>query len=145
MITGVEIDFVVVDALAALALYEQLFDVSRIEVTALPKGQNEAVFSVYGTRFHLLDENAAFGLSAPTVTQSVWFNVSVPDIAVAYEAAMRCGCTQIMAITQMKEMGVSNAMFADPFGYTWMLHQVHKIVPFKQRVEFMTKEKKSDE
>lgn len=42
--TGVEIDFIVTDSLAALDLYERIFEVERIEVTSFPKGQNEAVF-----------------------------------------------------------------------------------------------------
>ena len=54
--TGVEFDFVVKDSLQALALYESIFEVERLEVTDLPVGQNEAVFTIYGTRFHRLDE-----------------------------------------------------------------------------------------
>lgn len=49
--TGVEFDFVVKDSLQALALYESIFEVERLEVTDLPVGQNEAVFTIYGTRF----------------------------------------------------------------------------------------------
>ena len=35
---GVEIDLVVMDTLAALELYEKIFDVERVEVTSFPKG-----------------------------------------------------------------------------------------------------------
>ena len=59
--TGVEIDMVVEDSLSALELYEKIFDVERVEVTTFPKGQNEAVFTLYGVRFHMLDENPDFG------------------------------------------------------------------------------------
>jgi hypothetical protein len=33
----------------------------------------------------------------------------------------------------MAAYGVSNAIFRDPFGYIWMLHQVHKEVSFEER------------
>lgn len=80
--TGVEIDFVATDSLAALKLYEKIFPVERVEVTDLPRGQNEAVFTIYGVRFHMLDENPEFQLLAPKADapQSIWFNVLVPDI-----------------------------------------------------------------
>ena len=57
---GVEIDMVVTDSLKALELYEKVFDIERLEVTDFPKGENEAVFSLYGVRFHMLDENPNF-------------------------------------------------------------------------------------
>ena len=40
---GVEIDFVVTDSLKALELYEKIFDIERVEVSNLPKGENEVV------------------------------------------------------------------------------------------------------
>lgn len=134
---GVEIDFVVKDCLETLALYEKIFEVERIEVTSFPKGQNEAVFSIYGTRFHLLDENPEFQLIAPKPgdSTSLWFNVLVPDIKKVHEAAMNAGCTQIQNVTDMMDFGVSNSVFTDPFGYMWMLHQIHRVVSFEERVQ----------
>lgn len=134
---GVEIDFVVKDCLETLALYEKIFEVERIEVTSFPKGQNEAVFSIYGTRFHLLDENPEFQLLAPKPgdSTSLWFNVLVPDIKKVHEAAMNAGCTQIQDVTDMMDFGVSNSVFTDPFGYMWMLHQIHRVVSFEERVQ----------
>lgn len=136
---GVEIDMVVTDSLEALSLYESIFEVKRIEVTHFEKGRNEAVFSVYDTRFHLLDENSEFGLCAPKpdVPRSVWFNITVPDIEEVYALAMRAGCTEIQAVTAMPDFGISNAMFTDPFGYVWMLHQVHREVSFEERMRLM--------
>lgn len=136
---GVEIDFVVTDSLAALSLYEQIFDVKRIEVTSLPKGQNEAVFSVYDTRFHMLDENTEFQLVAPKPgdPKPLWFNVMVEDLKQVHEKAMNAGCTEIQAVTEMQDFGVSNSMFADPFGYLWMLHQIHREVSFEERMKIM--------
>ena len=138
--TGIEIDFVVTDCLLALELYEKLFDVERIEVTNLERGQNEAVFTVYGVRFHMLDENPQFHLIAPKpgAQQSMWFNVLVPDIAGTYGAAMQAGCTQVQPVSEMPEMGASNAIFLDPFGYVWMLHQIHREVSFEDRLKWMT-------
>ena len=37
---GVEIDFVVSDSLKALELYEKIFDIERVEVSDLPRGEN---------------------------------------------------------------------------------------------------------
>lgn len=73
---------VVPDSLEALALYEKIFDLKRVEVSDFPKGENEAVFTLYGVRFHLLDENPNFELFAPKKDEpkTIWFNLLVPDI-----------------------------------------------------------------
>lgn len=135
--TGVEIDFVVKDSIEAIEFYEKIFDLERIEVTDFPRGQNEVVFSIYGTRFHMLDENEEFHLMAPKEdVMSIWFNVMVPDIKVVHEAAMEAGCKQIQEVTEMMDFGVSNSIFTDPFGYLWMLHQIHREVSFEERVEY---------
>jgi len=133
---GVEIDMVVKDSLAALELYEKIFEVERIEVTSFPRGQNEAVFTIYGVRFHLLDENPEFQLKAPgeAGVQSMWFNVLVPDIKETFAKALAAGCREVQPITEMKEYGVTNASFMDPFGYHWLLHQMHQVVSFEERV-----------
>ncbi len=135
--TGVEIDFVVTDSLAALALYEKIFEVQRVEVTSFPKGQNEAIFTVYGVRFHMLDENPEFQLVAPKpgVPQSMWLNVLVPDIKQVHQKALDAGCTEVQPVTELADYGVSNALFTDPFGYVWMLHQIHRVVSFEDRVK----------
>lgn len=136
-LNGVEIDFVVTDSLAALALYEKIFEVQRVEVTSFPKGQNEAVFTVYGVRFHMLDENPEFQLVAPKpgMPQSMWLNVLVPDIKQVHQKALDAGCTEVQPVTEMADFGVSNALFLDPFGYVWMLHQIHRVVSFEDRVK----------
>lgn len=135
---NVEIDFVVTNSRAALKLYENIFEVERVEVTDFPTGQNEAVFTIYGTRFHLLDENPEYQLFAPKagVPMSVWFNVVVPDIQKTYEKALSAGCTDIQPVTEMPEMGAANAMFSDPFGYTWLLHQIYREVSFEERSRY---------
>lgn len=137
--TGVEIDFVVQDSIKALELYESMFEVERVEVTGYERGRNEAVFTVYGTRFHMLDENPECMLIAPKPEdpKTMWINVMVPDIQATYEKAMAAGCAAIQPPVHMEEMGVTNAMFADPFGYIWMLHQIHKVVSFEERCRIM--------
>ena len=139
MTVGVEIDFVVPDSREALELYERIFEVERSEVTDLERGQNEAVFSVYGARFHLLDENPEFGLIAPgkDAPQTMWMNVMVPDIRRTHEAAQAAGCREVQAVTEIPQMGVINSVFTDPFGYMWMLHQVHRELSFEERVQVM--------
>lgn len=134
---GVEFDFVVTDSLKALALYEKIFEVERIEVTDFPVGQNEAVFSIYGARFHMLDENPEFQMIAPKPgdPKPFWFNVMVPDIGKVHQSAMDAGCTEIQPVTKMEDYGVSNSVFTDAFGYMWMLHEMHEVVSFEDRVK----------
>lgn len=127
MKNGVEFDFVVTESLKALELYEQIFDLVKIEVTDLPKGENEVVFSIYDTQFHMLDENPEFQLLAPALdgSHSFWFNVIVPDITNTHMKALSLGCSEVQPVLELLEFGVSNSCIKDTFGYTWMLHQVH--------------------
>jgi PhnB protein len=143
-VTGSEIDFVVTDSLKALALYEKIFDVERVEVTDFPRGENEVVFTLYGVRFHMLDENPEFSLNAPNPDEprSVWFNILVPDVQSTFTKAIDAGCTEIQAVTEMPEYGISNAIFSDPFGYQWMMHQIHKKVSFEERVKMWEEKRK---
>lgn len=136
-ITGVEIDMVQKDCLKALALYEQVFEVDRLEVTAFEPGNNEAVFTIYGVRFHMLDENPAYSLIAPIPEgpKPMWLNVAVPDIRATYAKAMALGCKEIQPVTEMADYGVINAVFQDPFGYLWMLHEIVRLVSFEERVQ----------
>jgi len=144
MITGVEIDMVVKDSIKALELYEKIFEVERVEVTDMGEQGSEAVFTIYGTRFHLLNENPDFMLFAPKegVPQSMWINIAVPNIKTTYDAAIVAGCKEIFGINDMPEMGVKNAMFADQFGYGWMLHQIDRIVSHEERIEILNGAKK---
>lgn len=133
---GVEIDMIVPDSLEALKLYESIFEVEKIEVTSFPKGQNEAVFSIYGTHFHMLDENPEYQMIAPKPgdPKPIWYNVTVPDIKKTYAKALAAGCTEIQPITEVQTHGVINAMFSDPLGYIWMLHEVVREVSFEDRI-----------
>lgn len=141
--TGVEIDFVVPESLKALELYGKIFELIPLEVTNLPKGENEVIFSIYGVRFHMLDENRAFQLLAPDPAHpnTIWFNIMVPDIHDTYRKAMDAGCTEVQPVIELADFGVSNAMFTDPFGYLWMLHQVHREVSFEDRMKLWEEER----
>ncbi|OPX89874.1 MAG: Glyoxalase-like domain protein [Pelotomaculum sp. PtaB.Bin104] len=136
---GVEIDMIISDSLKALNLYEKIFDVERIEVTAYSKGKNEAVFNMYGTRFHMLDENPDFMLVAPKSgdPKPMWCNIIVPDIRQTFAKALDARCTEVQPITELDDFGVINAIFTDPFGYMWMLHQVVREVGFEERCRIM--------
>ncbi|WP_096186380.1 VOC family protein [Evansella halocellulosilytica] len=133
---GVEFDMVVKDSLKALELYERIFDIERVEVSDFPQGENEVVFTLYGVHFHMLDENPKFHLIAPTHDdpKTNWVNVTVPNIKEAYAKAMDLGCTEVQPVTELTDYGLSNAIFMDPFGYVWMLHQVHKEVSHEERI-----------
>jgi len=140
---GVEIDLVVPDSLKALELYQKIFEMDPIEVTDFPTGENEVIFSLYGVRFHMLDENPQFEMIAPKPgdPKPIWFNIMVPDIDETFSKALSEGCKEVQPVTEMKEMGVSNAIFIDPFGYLWMLHQVHKEVSFEERKKIWNERK----
>ena len=143
---GVEIDMVVGDSVKALELYERVFGAERVEVTAYENGLNEAVFTIFGTRFHLLDENAEYQLFAPKdgERKPMWLNVLVPDIKATFEKAMESGFNVIQPITEMPEMGVSNAVCTDPYGYMWMLHQIHREVSFEERTKIWDEKLKNE-
>ncbi len=140
--TGVEIDFVVKDSVAALELYKKFLEVEVIEATDLEKGTNEAVFTVYGTRFHMLDENPQYGLNAPSEDSngSMWINVLTEDIRSTFKKALDAGCSVIQELTELPDFGVSNAVIKDPFGYVWMFHEIQRIVSFEERVEHFRNE-----
>lgn len=67
---GVEIDFVVSDSIKALETYEKIFDIQRVEVSNYERGLNEVIFTMYGTRFHMLDENPEYQLVLTAPRQS---------------------------------------------------------------------------
>jgi len=135
--TGVEIDFVVPSSIQALELYERVFEVVRVEVTDMGVGASEAVFAIFGVRFHILDENPDYMLFAPKPgdPKTMWLNISVEDINVTYAKALEAGCIEIQPIVELESMGTSNAMFSDPFGYIWMLQQVHREVSYEDRLK----------
>jgi uncharacterized glyoxalase superfamily protein PhnB len=136
MKTGVEIDMIVPDSLEALRLYESIFDVKRIEATDFPKGSNEVVFSIYGVRFHMLDENPDFQMIAPKPgdPKPNWYNITVPNIQKTYKDALGAGCAEVAPIAEIETHGVKTAMFSDPIGYIWQLHEVVREVSFEERV-----------
>lgn len=144
MIKGAEIDFVVKNSLKALELYKKIFEIEVVEATDYPEGSNEAVFNLYGTRFHMLDENPEYGLKAPDKEHpnTVWFNISVEDIEKTHQIAIENGCLEIQGITKMMENAISNSIFVDPFGYMWMLHEIHQTLSFEERVKIIEKEMK---
>lgn len=127
MMRDIEINFVVSDSLNALETYREIFEVDILEVTNFPQGSNEAIFTIYGMKFHMLDENAEYGLIAPSgeIQATIWFNVTVPNIMQTHHNALRRGCVELQAVTPMLDYGVSNSLFKDPFGYLWMLHEQH--------------------
>lgn len=144
MIKGVEIDFVVKNSLETIELYERIFEVERLEVTEFPIGQNEAVFNIYGTRFHILDENPEYELLAPKEgdARSLWFNVAVPNLIKVHDDAILNGCIEMQAPTEVMDFGVINSIFIDPFGYMWMLHEIREEVSFKDRVAYFEEQKR---
>ncbi len=136
---GVEIDFVVKDSLKALELYKTVFGVETIEATSYAVGMNEVVFTLYGSRFHMLDENPEYHLLAPKEGEGkpMWLNILVENIEETYNLAKENGFADIQPLTKIPEMGITNAILTDPFGYVWMLHQIHELVSFEDRIEYL--------
>jgi uncharacterized glyoxalase superfamily protein PhnB len=142
----VEVNMVVSDSRAALVLYEKIFDVKRIEVTSFGQGFNEAVFSIYDTRFHLLDENPQYELAVPKHgdLKPMWVNVIVPDINATFAKALAAGCTETQPITEMPGFDIVSAIFSDPFGYSWMLHERKHKAAFGERNDIFEKDTKKE-
>jgi uncharacterized glyoxalase superfamily protein PhnB len=126
----VEIDFVVPDALAAFETYSRVFGAEAVEKTSLERGFNEVIFTILGTRFHMLDENPAVFLVAPKEGQGgfLWFNLVVDDINAVFEKATGAGFTTILEIQEVPlsslPFGSKTSMQKDPWGYIWQLHQI---------------------
>lgn len=125
---NIELDMIVKDSLAALEAYRSVFEINTLQETSYDRGMNEVIFSIYDFTIHLLDENSDYGLVAPQEDQifPFWINVTVTDIRDTYDKALAAGFTEIQAITKLPDFGVSNAVIKDPFGYQWMLHEVHE-------------------
>lgn len=125
-----EIDFIVKDTMVALAFYERVFEVERIEVGDFVVGQNSVIISIHGVHFQML---------APTPDSyiPIWFNITVTDIVETLQKAVDAGAVVIQAVQHMPKMGIKNAMFKDPFGYMWLLHQVLEVVDYETRAQLL--------
>lgn len=136
---GLAIAYVVQDVAEALTIYSGIFDLTILTQAA---DQSEAVFNLFGTRFQLFAENEAEGLLAPGEGDGMpfWFNLVVTDLQAVWDQAMALDCQPIQAPIHMEQMGITNAMFADLEGYIWMLHQIHQVVSFEDRVDFFEQE-----
>lgn len=125
--TGIEITMIVSNSIEALDLYKNIFDIEIIECTNLEKGLNEAIFNLYGTKFHMLDENLEYMLIAPKEddNESISFNVTVENIEQTFKKVLESECTVYQEIKKIDKLNISNAIFSDKFGYIWLLHEVH--------------------
>lgn len=143
---GIELDMVVSDSLEALKTYEDVFGAVRVEATSYETGLNEAVFMLNGLRIHLLDENPDYNLIAPQPgdNQPSWLNLIVSDIHELFSRAKTHGFTTVQAPIDMPEMGIANAVVVDPYGYAWMLHEVHEELSFEERTEVLDKQFRKD-
>jgi uncharacterized glyoxalase superfamily protein PhnB len=124
--TGVELDFVVPDTLNAFETYRKVFGAEAVEQTSNDRGHNEVVFTIFGTRFHMLDENPDYQLIAPKEGQDVvpfWFNLVVDDIKDVFGKAETAGFTTILPIQDVMEHTLKTSMQKDPWGYVWQFHQ----------------------
>jgi PhnB protein len=44
----------------------------------------------------------------------------------------------------MPEFGISGATFIDPFGYVWMVHQVHREISYEERIRILEERRKGN-
>ena len=126
--TGSEVNFIVKDSRKALELYKKIFtDIVVVEATDLAEGTNEAVFNLYNGRYHMLDENKEYDLLAPREghRNTIWFNILVDDIESVFDRAVSNGCVALQEVKDIEGQAASNALFGDPFGYVWILHQLN--------------------
>ena len=122
---GIEVDLVVKDCQSALEVYEKVFGAIRKSLTSLEPGLNEALFTLWGTNFHLLDANPEYHLMAPQegITLPVFFNVTVPNLKVVYQKALDEGFQIIQPPKRVADKDIINALVLDPFGYVWVIHE----------------------
>lgn len=137
-----EINIVVKNSLDSLSFYENIFCIERIEVGDFILGQNEVTIKINELYLRLLDENPDFNMLAPQNDTYIpfWFNITVNNIEQTYNQALNLGCTKIQDVNHMPEMGIKNAMFKDPYSYTWLLHEVIEIIDYETRVELLEKQ-----
>lgn len=136
---GLTIAYVVQDVANSLETYAGIFPINVLSQTP---DHSESVFSLFETRFQLFAENEAEGLLAPGEGEGMpfWFNLVVPDLPEVWKKAMSLDCQMIQAPIYMEQMGITNAMFADLEGYVWMLHEVHEVISFDERVDYFEQE-----
>lgn len=136
---SVELAFVVPEVEAALESYNAIFE---LDSAAMSDDHQEASFSLFGTNLRLHEEDEAAGLLALDEDESLpfWFNVVVPDLMAVWEKAIAEDAQVIQAPTKIEQMGITNAMFSDLEGYVWMLHQIHEVVSFDERIEYFENE-----
>lgn len=132
---GLAIAYVVQEVASCLETYAGIFPV---EIQSQAADHSEAVFTLFNTRFQLFAENEAEGLLGLGEGEGLpfWFNLVVPDLQAVWEKAMTLDAQTIQAPIHMEQMGITNAMFADLEGYVWMLHEIHEVVSFEDRVDY---------
>ena len=138
-ILGAEVNFIVKDSIKALNLYKKIFENSLevIEESDFGIGSSEVIFTIHSMRFHMLDENENYNMVAPTGghINTIWYNVSVRDIKQTHANAIKNLCKELQEVTKMDKMGISNSMFIDTFGYVWLLHEVHEVKTYEERIQ----------
>lgn len=121
---SVEIDFVVKNSLEAIEKYNKVFEINIIKKTNLDQRLNEVIFEIFGSRFHILDENLEYQIVAPKENENmpVWFNITVENIE---EIVKNGEIENFTVISPIKEIfkNIKNAVLKDPYGYVWIIHQ----------------------
>jgi PhnB protein len=120
-----EISMIVYDVQEALQFYKAVFEINFKEATNLPRGQNRAVFEIYGITVNIIDENHDLQLIGPRKgdPKPVWFKIFVPNIEQTYGKALVANCLEINPIIDVPSQKLKVCMFTDPYGYIWQLQQ----------------------
>ena len=126
MTTSLQIDFIVEDSIKAAEIYEKVFGAEILEVTSEEKGLNEALFNIFGARFHILDENEEDEMEGPVKDEPnpMWCNFLVENLEEIFNKAEQENFKVIEEITVIEEYGILTAVIRDPFGYEWVLNEL---------------------
>ncbi|MDR0722341.1 MAG: hypothetical protein LBF75_06045 [Treponema sp.] len=85
---------------------------------------NEVVFTIFESRFHMLDESSENGLNAPKEAYpvTIWFNILVEAVQPVFDKAMKRGFSTVFPITYEPVHNIERFMVKDPFGMVWLVH-----------------------
>ena len=103
----------------ALAFYEKAFGAETVEQNPAQDGERlmQASLKINGGWIMLADEFPEHGFKADAPA-SVTLHLQVPDGDVAYERAVKAGCTVRMPIAD-QFWGDRYGQVIDPFGHSW--------------------------
>ena len=120
-----EINMVVKGAKESADYYKSLFGAKILSKTDLESELNEIQMEIGGVEIKVLNENADYGMIAPTSesVKSTWINLIVDDIKATIDKAVELECNIISPITEFPDSKAINAVFSDRYNHIWVINQ----------------------